>query len=1228
MSHKKARDINSEEVLQLDPPVSTTPNITRYLRPERFSLDPTSSNSEVEWIHWKFTFENFLTENTGELTDEHKLKILVNHLSPSVYANIRECNNYETAISILNDIYIKRKNDIHARHILATRKQRTDESIAKYMQHLKLLAQDCSFKNVTAEQYKSECIRDAFISGITSQKIRQRLLENYELSLDQAYNQATSLEMSEINSLSFNNISLNCTDAEAIQSKTDNTHLASHSQDQTMLAVTNRRRCFFCGSKVIHQRIKCPALNSTCQLCSKKGHFASVCRSKQNLNAITNEDNSENMDVFAISAASPSSLLKSTISVSINNYKADALIDTGSSLSFINEELARLLKLRKKHCQQTITLASLCHTSPVSCYCNATIQLEKHCYKNAQLLVVRDLCADIILGHDLLQSHKTLELQFGGPKDSLKICNVMAADLPNAYLFTNLSPNVKPIAVKSRRYSETDRKFIIDEINVLLKDKVIEESMSPWRAQVLITGGGTHRKRLVIDYSQTINKFTELDAYPLPSIEALVSKIANNKYFSQIDLKSAYHQVPIHRKERPYTAFEACGKLYQFTRIPFGVTNGVSAFQRTMQFIINAEKLQETYAYLDDVTICGKTQIEHDTNLKNFMAAVKKYKLTLNEDKCKFCSDSISLLGYTVKNNTIKPDMERLQSLLSLPAPSDAASFKRALGIFAHYSKWVKRFSEKISILANTNSLPLSDEAIATFESIKMDIANAALAAIMEDEMFIVETDASGHALAATLSQNGRPVAFFSRSLNVSERHHSAIEKEASAIVESLRKWRHHLIGKHFILITDQQSVSFMFNQKHTSKIKNEKIERWRLELSCFKYDIIYRPGKQNIVADALSRVCASADISKKLYELHSGLCHPGVSRMAHWIRSKNLPYSITEIREMTKSCPTCAEIKPKFSKCNGRLIKATSPFERLNIDFKGPLPSNTQNKYILTIIDEFSRFPFAYACKDVSSSSVIACLKDLFFTFGTPLYIHSDRGSSFMSQDFKEFLIRNDIACSRTTPYNPEGNGQVERLNGTLWKAIQLHLRSRNLTVHHWGEALPPALHSIRSLLCTATNATPHEKMFSFPRRTGKGLSLPSWLMVPGPVLIKKTIRNTKYDPLVEEVELLEANPYYSHIRFPSGKESTVSNRQLAPIGRTHDDDFSIDQNASHNDINITGSDPASDHASVNNTATGSEESDTDAMAELEADTAQPQLRRSERERRPPQKMNDYQLK
>ena len=175
------------------------------------------------------------------------------------------------------------------------------------------------------------------------------------------------------------------------------------------------------------------------------------------------------------------------------------------------------------------------------------------------------------------------------------------------------------------------------------------------------------------------------------------------------------------------------------------------------------------------------------------------------------------------------------------------------------------------------------------------------------------------------------------------------------AIVEALRKWRHFLIGRHFLLTTDQQSVAFMFNQTHSSKIKNEKIERWRLELSCFRYDIVYRPGKHNIVADALSRVCMQMDVSasnSKLVALHRSLGRPGITSMVHWVRSKNLPYSVDDVKGMTAACPTCAEIKPRYIQFQGHLIKATAPFERLNIDFKGPISSNTRNRYILTIID------------------------------------------------------------------------------------------------------------------------------------------------------------------------------------------------------------------------------------------------------------------------------------
>ena len=169
----------------------------------------------------------------------------------------------------------------------------------------------------------------------------------------------------------------------------------------------------------------------------------------------------------------------------------------------------------------------------------------------------------------------------------------------------------------------------------------------------------------------------------------------------------------------------------------------------------------------------------------------------------------------------------------------------------------------------------------------------------------------------------------------------------------------------------------------------------------------------------------------------------------------------------MIKSCQACAECKPQYFRSTPiNLIKATQPYERLNIDFIGPLPTSNQNKYILTICDEYSRFPFAFPCTDTSAKSVITHLRELFAVFGMPDYLHSDRVNAFMSHELKQFLHSKGIATSRTTSYNPSGNGQVEKLNGTIWKEVTLALKTHKLPINAWQDVLPDALHSIR-ILC-----------------------------------------------------------------------------------------------------------------------------------------------------------------
>ena len=244
------------------------------------------------------------------------------------------------------------------------------------------------------------------------------------------------------------------------------------------------------------------------------------------------------------------------------------------------------------------------------------------------------------------------------------------------------------MATKSRRFNAADPKFIDAEVNRLHSAGIIRPSVSPWRAQILMENNKkSGKKRLCVDYSQTINLFTQLDAYSLPRIDDLVNKLSAYRVLSTFDLKSAYHQIPILESGKRYTAFEAGEKLWEFNRILFGVTNGIPQFQRKMDEIVEINKVKDTFSFLDNVTVGGMNQEEHDANVSAFFDVLKRRYLDLNDSKTISSVSDISILGYRVGNGTIRSDPERLLPLLDLPPPNNTKSLKRMLGLFAYYVK-------------------------------------------------------------------------------------------------------------------------------------------------------------------------------------------------------------------------------------------------------------------------------------------------------------------------------------------------------------------------------------------------------------------------------------------------------------------------------------------------------------------------------------------------------------
>ena len=861
----------------------------KALKPIRLDLDPSTPNASKQWKHWKKTFENFMTELVEAVPEggrqPNKLRALQNNVAPSVYEYIDDLTTYEACIEKLEALYCKTRNEIFARHQLATRRQESGESIDEFLNALKKLSKDCNFQAVTADVYQQELVRDSFISGLSSAYIRQRLLENDKLTQDEAYKQAISLDQAQKNSSAYNaplaptgtpNLAAVTTTQFNTPSITNHTpppqtHLEEpgiQNHDPTLAATARSpnsfnqftgKTCGFCGEP-FHDRQFCTAKNKACDFCGIVGHIEKMCLKKKQQSR-RKKGRGTTATVFKPCLfAIPNNLTKAAVEIVVQNRKFSALIDSCSSDSFISGDAVSKLNVKIQTSTQDIDLASTDKTVSTTGTITVDINLHGYKYKSVRLGVMPKLCSDIILGQDFQKRHKKVIIDYGGSlpdlyvgskkhespstvSDSVSVpsCNLAASSLGPVSLFENLRPDCRPIAVKSRRYNHIDKKFIDQEIHQMLKDGIIQHSTSPWRAQIVVVRDDENphrRKRLCVDFSQTINQYTELDAYPLPRIDDMVNELAEHKVFSTFDLKSAYHQIEIRPEDRIYTSFEANGGLYEFTRIPPGVTNGVPKFQRVVDQVVAKESLKGTFPYMDNVTVGGMNQEDHDMKVEQLRKALKKYGLTLNEPKTVLSVSNINILGYNVSHQLIKPDPERLQALIDLPPPSNPKSLQRAVGLFAYYSKWIHRFSDKILPLSDSKVFPIEGEALAAFENLKIELGDVALQNIDETKPFVLECDASEVAISATLNQDGRPVAFMSKKFEPHELHYPPVEKEATAIIESVRKWEHLLQGKHFTIITDQRSVAFMMDNRKRTKIKNNKILNWRLELASLSYSI------------------------------------------------------------------------------------------------------------------------------------------------------------------------------------------------------------------------------------------------------------------------------------------------------------------------------------------------------------------------------------------------------
>ena len=432
-----------------------------------------------------------------------------------------------------------------------------------------------------------------------------------------------------------------------------------------------------------------------------------------------------------------------------------------------------------------------------------------------------------------------------------------------------------PVAQPYRRIPPNQFQEAKDHIRKLLDNDIIQESHSPYAAPIVLVRKKDGSLRLCVDYRR-LNSKTVRDQFPLPRIEESIDAIGGAKWFSTMDLASGFNQVAMDDEDRHKTAFTTPFGIFEYNRMPMGLTNSPATFQRLMQTCLNDYIFQILLVYLDDIIVYSNTFDEHIERLDRVFTRLREHGLKLKPEKCHFLQRKVTYVGHQISCDGITTDPEKTRAVSEWKPPTTVKELRSFLGFCSYYRRFVKDFAKtagplhqlvnnclhelkvekklKVPFVKRWNS-----ECQMAFDALKTKLTHAPVLGFADySKPFIVETDASHVGLGAVLSQDQdgqhKVIAYASRRLRPGEknpRNYSSMKLELLALKWAVtEKFRTYLLGSKFEVYTDNNPLKYL---QTTAKLGALE-QRWAAQLALFDFSISYRSGRSNANADALSR--------------------------------------------------------------------------------------------------------------------------------------------------------------------------------------------------------------------------------------------------------------------------------------------------------------------------------------------------------------------------------------